>query len=145
MSEEHNSNQFLTHEYITDMTGLAKDQFTEQMLNMISDANRKVILSLIPIKDDIILDGTKFFPDARDVAFLYFYSEYERVILKTTDESKVTFEKYKDAKKLLIDAIRAQPEESTRSKAVTVSCSSSSTLLASIPRITDKNQRLVDS
>jgi len=127
------------------MTGLAKNQFTQQILNMIIDANRKVILSLTPIKDDIILDETKFFPDARDVAFLYFYSEYERIILKTTDESKVTFDKYKDARKILIDAILAQPEESKRSKPVTVSCSSSSTLLESIPGITDDKQRLIDS
>ena len=120
MSTELNSNPFLTQKYILDMTGLSKDIFTQPVLNMIVDANRKVVLSLKPIKDNIILDGTDFFVDAQSAAFLYFYSEYERVILKTTDESKVTYEKYLDCIKLLVDAIKSQPEESKRSKAVGV-------------------------
>lgn len=145
MSTELNSNQFLTQEYIIKMLELTKDSFTFQVLTMIKDANRKVVQSLTPIKDDIILDGTKFFVDARDVAFLYFYSEFEFLINKHIDKSKAIFDRYKDARKILIDAIKAQPEESKRTKPVTVSCSSSSTLLASIPRITDEDQRLVDS
>ena len=145
MSSEHNSNQFLTQEYVTAEKGLAKDKHTHQILRMIKESNRKVILALIPIKDDIILDGTKFFIDAQDVAMLYFDSEYERLILKLTDESEVTFAKYKEARDLLVAAIRAQPEEAKRTKPATASCSYASTLLESIPKITDKDQNILNS
>ena len=145
MSTEHNSNQFLTQQYVTSQKGISTIKFTNEVLRIIKTANRNVVLSLVKVKDNIILDGTKFFPDAQDVAMLFFDSEYERLILKLTEESKVTFLKYKEMRNTLIEAIRAQPEESKRSKVATASCAYSSTLLASIPGITDKDQNIVTS
>lgn len=145
MSTEHNSNQFLTQEFVTEQKGISTIKFTNEVLRIVKASNRAVVLSLVKVKDDIILDGTRFFPDAQDVAMLYFDSEYERLILKTIEESKVTFMKYKEMRDALIAAIRAQPEESKRTKPVTTSCAHSSTLLASIPGITDKDQNILDS
>lgn len=145
MSSEHNSNQFLTLTYVLAQKELPKDKHTNELLRIIKQANRNIILALTPIKDDIILDGTKFFSDAQDTAMLYFDSEYERLILKLTDESKVTFTKYKEARDLLVAAIKAQPEEAKRTKPATASCAYSSSLLASIPEITDKDQNLLST
>jgi len=140
---EHNSNQFLTVQYVTSQKGLTTEQFTEQILRIIKDSNRKIVLSLVPIKDDIILDGTVFFPDAQNVAMVYFDSEYERLILKDFDSSEITFKKYKEERNLLIAAIKAQPKESKRNIQATASCSYKSRLLSNIPGITDKDQNLI--
>jgi len=145
MSTEHNSNQFLTLPFVESQKSLPKDKHAEQILRIIKQSNRNMILALVPIKDDIILDGTKFFPDAQDAAMLFFDSEYERLILKLTDESKVTFTKYKEARDLLVAAIRAQPSESKRAKVATASCAFNSSLLASIPGQTDKDQNLLST
>lgn len=145
MSSEHNSNQFLTQEYVTSQKTITKEEFTNEVLRIITQSNRAVVLSLVKIKDDIILDGTKFFNDARDTAMIFFDSEYERLILKlSSEEWKATFSKYKESRDTLIEAIIAQPDESKRSIAATAGCSSRSSLLKSIPGITDENQNLVD-
>ena len=144
-SSEHNSNQFLTVRYITEQKGLTDDQFTPEILRIIKESNRKVVLALTSVKDDIILDGTKFFADAQDTAYLYFDSEYERTILRIPVEAKDTFAKYKESKDLLLRAIRAQPTESKRTTQATASCSYKSGLLKNINGITDDNGNFFSS
>lgn len=140
---EHNSNQFLTQNYVIEQKGLTSEEFTPQILRLVKEANRKVVLAITPIQDDIILDGTKFFLDAQDAAYLYFDSEYHRTILKLDTEAKDIFAKYKESKELLIRALRAQPMTAKRSVQATSSCAYSSRLLSNIPGITDQDQNIL--
>lgn len=145
MSSEHNSNQFLTQEYVMAQKGLPENIFTDKVLRIIKSANRAVVLSLTPIKDDIILDGTKFFPDAQDTAMLYFDSEYERLILKQLEESKTSLTNYKDSRDQLIKAVKAQPKESARAIKAGASVSVSSNLLNNIQGVTDERGNFFDN
>jgi len=141
-SEEHNFNQILTNEFIS---AVKEIEITDEVLTLIGNANNEISKILRPYIDNIILDKTGFFQDARDTAFLHFRSFYESDVLNLLEKSKLSYDRYKDSKKTLIESIKAQPSEAKRSVKASASVSVSSNLLNNIQGVTDERGNFFDN
>ena len=136
--------EFLTLDDVKNELKLSDDKLSDQIDNLIDIANRQITLALLPVVDNIKLLGTGFWEDAATIAMLYFRSLFERRINHNDDEYKSYREEYKDTLKILIGAIKAQPEKSTRTKTAHATASYQSRLLKNIPGMTNDNGAFFD-
>ena len=140
MSEEEPTptQQFLDLTYVKAELDL-DDDLDSQLLQIIQTSNRQMSLSLLPVLDTTELAGTGFWEDAKTTAFLNFRALFAKRINHNDEDYKSYKEEYKENLKVLINAIKAQPEKATRTKLAYGSASYGSRLLKNIPGMTDDN------
>ena len=63
--------EFLTMSSVRDSLGIT-EATDDRLLPIIESANRQITLSLVPVLDIRLLEGTTYWQDASNVALLYF-------------------------------------------------------------------------
>ena len=136
--------EFLTLAFVKQQQEITDNQYDSRMTQMVEFSNRQMQLALIPVLDKREFADTGFFEDARNTAFLHFKSLFEKRINKDDETAKSYMDEYKYSLKILIEAIKAQPTKSTRSKVAYGTAVTDSPLLKNIPGMTDKYGRLFE-
>ena len=137
--------EFLTMSSVRDSLGIT-EATDDRLLPIIESANRQITLSLVPVLDIRLLEGTTYWQDASNVALLYFQSIYERRINHNNEEAEAYHQEFMRALKILAVAIKAEPDNSTRTKVAYAGANIRAPLLEDVGtlrpyhRITDRYQ-----